>query len=112
MVNWNEEAVDELLTKSIGEIREMLAYEDSALSFEDFLLSNGWIEIDEDDCDNDWNEEEDEEEDDEYTELPSDQEALANQIADDILDEKYTIDAIRGMYSSEFINRVEELVEE
>ena len=109
MVNWSEEAIDELLTKSIGEIREMLAYEDSALSFEDFLLSNGWIEIDEDDCDEDWDEEEEE---DEYTELPSDQEALANQIADDILDEKYTIDAIRGMYSSEFINRVEELVEE
>ena len=42
MVEWID--LDELLDKSIGDIREMLAHEDSDSSFRTFLIENGWIE--------------------------------------------------------------------
>jgi len=126
MVEWID--LDELLDKSIGDIREMLAHEDSNSSFRAFLIENGWIEDtdneyddnddyedDDDNCDNDdyndddnWDD--DEEEDDEDIELPSDQEELAEEIATDINNGAYTIDSIIGFYSEEFIERVKQLV--
>jgi len=70
MVEWID--LDELLDKSIGDIREMLAHEDSDSSFRTFLIENGWIvdedneyddnddyEEDEDDYDDDYEDEED-----------------------------------------------------
>lgn len=124
MVEWID--LDELLDKSIGDIREMLAHEDSDSSFRTFLIENGWIvdednEYDdnddyedddnyEDDEEDDNNWDDDEEEDDEDIELPSDQEELAEEIAIDINNGAYTIDSIIGFYSEEFIERVKQLV--
>jgi len=124
MVEWID--LDELLDKSIGDIREMLAHEDSDSSFRTFLIENGWIvdednEYDdnddyedddnhEDDEEDDNNWDDDEEEDDEDIELPSDQEELAEEIATDINNGAYTIDSIIGFYSEEFIERVKQLV--
>lgn len=131
MVEWID--LDELLDKSIGDIREMLAHEDSDSSFRTFLIENGWIvdedneyddnyEEDEDDYDDDdyeeedededsWDDEEDDNEDDE-PEFPSEEErALAYNIADDIDNGAYTIDSIRPFYSQDFIEKVENLLD-
>jgi len=132
MVEWID--LDELLDKSIGDIREMLAHEDSDSSFRTFLIENGWIvdedneyddnddyEEDEDNYDDDDYEDEDEEDDswddedsddeEEDVELPSDQEELAQEIAEDISDEKYAIENLYGLYSEDFIERVRELID-
>lgn len=118
-IEWND--LDELLDKSIGDIREMLAHEDSDNSFKAFLIENGWITdsdniYDDDDDDYDQDEEEDYDDDDEEDrdddiELPSDQEDLAQTIACDIDDGKYTIAALSGAYSDDFIARVRQLIE-
>ena len=121
-IEWND--LDELLDKSIGDIREMLAHEDSDNSFKAFLIENGWItdsddiydddddydQDEEEDYDDDDEEDEDEDEDDDI-ELPSDQEDLAQTIARDIDDGKYTVAALSGAYSDDFIARVRQLVE-
>ena len=125
MVEWID--LDELLDKSIGDIREMLAHEDGDSSFRTFLIENGWIVDedneyddnddyeDDDNCeddeedDNNWDD--DEEEDDEDIELPSDQEELAEEIANDIDNGAYTIDSIVGFYSEEFVERVKQLID-
>ena len=129
MVEWID--LDELLDKSIGDIREMLAHEDSDSSFRTFLIENGWIvdedneyddnydeeeddyeeddDYEDDDCeDNDWDDEDDEEED----AFPSEEErALAYSIANDIDNNAYTIDSIRPFYSQDFIEKVENLLD-
>ena len=129
MVEWID--LDELLDKSIGDIREMLAHEDSDSSFRTFLIENGWIvdedneyndnydeeeddyeeddDYEDDDCeDNDWDDEDDEEED----TFPSEEErALAYSIANDIDNNAYTIDSIRPFYSQDFIEKVENLLD-
>jgi hypothetical protein len=123
--------LDEVLDKSIGDIREMLAHEDSDSSFRTFLIENGWIvdedneyndnydeeeddyeeddDYEDDDCeDNDWDDEDDEEED----AFPSEEErALAYSIANDIDNNAYTIDSIRPFYSQDFIEKVENLLD-
>lgn len=130
MVEWIDE--EELLDKSIGDIREMLAHEDSDSSFRAFLIENGWISdtdnIYNDEDEEDWNEDEEEdeeedyededyedeedwEEDDDIIELPSDQENLAQQVARDITSGTYTIDTICSFYSADFISRVEQLID-
>lgn len=106
---WVDDSLNELVNMDIGELREMLAYEDADISFKDFLLNNGWIE-ENCDCYDDCEDEDEEEEDDDEAELPSDQEDLAEEIADDIIDGKYTIESISGLYSPEFIARVQELI--
>ena len=115
-IEWND--LDELLDKSIGDIREMLAHEDSDSSFKAFLIENGWITDSDDIYDDDYDQDEeedddwnDEEEEDEDIELPSDQEDLAQTIASDIDDGKYTIAALSGLYSDDFIARVRQLTE-
>jgi len=110
MMEWVD--LDELLDKSIGDIRNMLAYEDSDSSFRGFLLESGWLidtsVEDEEIEDEDWDDEEEVDD----IDLPSDQEALAEQIALDIANNKYTIDSIRSFYDNRFIKRVERLVTE
>ena len=109
MVEWND--LDELLDKDIGEIREMIAREDADLTFKAFLIENGWIT----DSDNDYDDDYDDEEEDIEAgseELPSDEEEeLANNIAKDILDDKYPVSSLSGLYSDEFIDRVIYLVD-
>lgn len=127
MVEWID--LDELLDKSIGDIREMLAYEDSDSSFRTFLIENGWIEdIDNEYDDNDdYEEDEDNYDDDDYeddeedswddddeeedVELPSDQEELAEEIAEDISNKKYAIGSLYGLYSEDFIKRIKKLID-
>ena len=127
MVEWID--LDELLDKSIGDIREMLAHEDSDSSFRTFLIENGWIEdIDNEYDDNDdYEEDEDNYDDDDYeddeedswddddeeedVELPSDQEELAKEIAEDISNKKYAIESLYGFYSEDFIQRVRQLID-
>lgn len=110
MVEWVE--LDELLDKNIGDIRAMLAHEDSDSSFRTFLIENGWIVDenfeDEESYEDDW---ETEEEDDDIIELPSDQEKLAQDIAEDINKNKYTLNNIRGLYSDEFFQRVIQFID-
>ena len=111
---WNDESLDDLLSEDIGEIREMLAYEDAHKTFYDFLVENGYIDDHEDDEDWDEDEEDDFEEDeseDDDTELPSEEaEDLANRIADDISEGRYTLDSISGLYDTQFIDRVKQLI--
>lgn len=116
-INWTEDSLEELLEKSIGDIREMLAHEDADIDFKTFLIENGWIES-EDEDDEDYEDEEDdsydEDEDDdeeEDVELPSDQEELAEEIAEDISNEKYAIESLYGLYSEDFIQRVRQLID-
>ena len=110
-----EERLEELLSLSIGEIREMLAYEDAEDTLEKFLNENGWIET-YDSRDDDYEEDYDEEED--YSgepgdeELPSqEKEDLAVSIATDIDDGKYSISTIVGLYSQDIIDRVKYLID-
>ena len=130
-VDWDTERLEELLGKDIGEIREMLAYEDANDTFEDFLSKNGWIDgvsyeddedyaipdddEDEEDYDDDWEDDEDEYDDEDEVKTPSnlssEEEALAQSIASDIDDCKYSIDAIRGLYDSRIIERIEYLID-
>ena len=123
-INWTEDSLEELLEKSIGDIREMLAHEDADIDFKTFLVENGWIETDdyedddyEDDEEEDYEEDEDSEEDEDWDDdedTPSDlseEEALACSIASDINCGNYTLDTIRAFYNSEVIDRVEELLD-
>ena len=122
MVEWID--LDELLDKSIGDIREMLAYEDSDSSFRTFLIENGWIEDidneyddnddyeeDEDNYDDDEEDSWDDDDEEEDVELPSDQEELAEEIAEDISNKKYAIESLYGLYSEDFIQRVRQLID-
>ncbi len=128
-VNWEDDRLEELLGKDIGEIREMLAYEDANDTFEDFLSNNGWIDgvdycdDDEDEEDNydpedyededyedDWDDEE-EDDDTPFNNLSSEEEALAQSIASDIDDCKYSLDSIRSLYDSRIIDRIEYLID-
>ncbi len=109
--------LEEFLGKDIGELREMLAYEDAYKTVEDFLVENGWLIRNEEDDDYDLEPEEEEEDweeediEDDAIELPSDQEALAQTIASDISVGKYAITALSGVYSDDFIARVEQLID-
>ena len=47
----------------------------------------------------------------EDAELPSDQEDLAEEIAEDINDGKYAVDNIIGLYSEDFVERVRQLLD-
>lgn len=113
MVEWID--LDELLDKNIGDIREMLAHEDSDISFRTFLIENGWIvdsDNEYDDDDDDYHDDDDVEEVEGSEALPSDEEEeLAESIADDIIDGKYTIDSLVGIYADEIIARVRYLSE-
>jgi hypothetical protein len=129
--------LDELLELTVGQVRELLAYIDADIDFDDWVNNhldeddfdkvdkNDHEDWDDEDCgeveeNEDW-EEEDEEEDDYWepddeeetpsypTLIPSEEE-LAHQIADDIRNKAYTINNISGLYSNDFINRVRELV--
>lgn len=123
------EAIAALLSLEIGELREKLAYADGHDDFsewlkDDFEFDADDYEVDEDeidleddeDEDDDYCEDYDDEDDDDYEDddeeisLPSDQEDLAEEIASDIRDGKYTITSIIGVYSDEFIGRVNELI--
>ncbi len=128
--------LDELLELTVGQVRELLAYADADIDFDDWVNNH----LDEDDFDKvdkndheDWDDEdcgeveenedweEDEEEDDywepedeeetpSYSTLTPSEEELAHQIADDIRNKAYTINSISGLYSNDFVNRVKELV--
>lgn len=113
------ERFEELISLSIGELREMLAYEDSEATFESFLVDNGWIDGE---CDleeeDDWDEdefpapEEDEYDFEDGAEELEDGEAeeLAQSIAGDIAWGKYSLEAIEGLYSEEIVDRIKYLI--
>ena len=127
MVEWID--LDELLDKSIGDIREMLAHEDSDSSFRTFLIENGWIEdidneyddnddyeedennYDDDDYEDDEEDSWDDDDEEEDVELPSDQEELAKEIAEDISNKKYSIESLYGLYGEDFIKRIKKLID-
>lgn len=128
--------LDELLELTVGQVRELLAYADANIDFDDWVNNyldeddfdkvdkNDHEDWDDEDCgeveeNEDW--EEDEEEDDywepedeeetpSYSTLTPSEEELAHQIADDIRNKAYTINSISGLYSNDFVNRVRELV--
>ena len=107
--------IDELLDKDLGELREDFAYENPQLTLRTILIQKGWLidSEDNDDLDEDYDDED--EEDDNDDETPSnfsDEEIdLACDIAADIDDGNYTLDSIRGLYSTEFIDYVEEMLD-
>lgn len=115
------ESFEELLGKSIGEIRELLAYENAEDTFEKFLSDNGWIDSDSEDDEYDYEDDYEDEEDgydeeDEYedeeedtpTAFPSIDMELVKAIASDIDAGKYSLDTIRNIYPTEFIREVED----
>ena len=122
-----EERLEELLSLSIGEIREMLAYEDAEDTLEKFLNENGWIETDDShdddyeedyDEDDDWDYDEDDDEEEDYNSEPGDEklpsqeeEDLAVSIATDIDDGKYSISTIVGLYPQDIVNRIKYLID-
>jgi hypothetical protein len=128
-INWTEDSLEELLEKSIGDIREMLAHEDADIDFKTFLVENGWIEsedYEDDDYDSDddyeedddydddsWDDDEEDEEDEEEfpSDLSAEEEEMARNIACDIDNGNYTIDTIASFYDSKIIDRVEELLD-
>lgn len=127
--------LDELLELTVGQVRELLAYADADVSFDDWVNNcldeddfnkvdkndrEDWDdEVEEDDYDKE-DEYEDEEDDywepDDEEETPScsaltpSEEELARQIANDIRNKAYTVNNISGLYSNDFVNRVRELV--
>lgn len=118
------ESFEELLGKSIGEIRELLAYEDAEDTFEKFLSDNGWIDSDSEDDeysyeeDNNYEDEDSYDEEDDYdyedeeedtpTAFPSIDMELVKSIASDIDAGKYSLDIIRNIYPTEFVREVED----
>lgn len=125
--------LDELLELSVGQVRELLAYADANLDFE-YWMDNC---LDEDDInkvkrdeeddqedsyfndeveeDEDWEEEDEEddyweEETTSYPTLTPSEEELAHQIANDIRNKAYNINAIYGLYTNDFVARVKELL--
>lgn len=126
MENISREVIENLLNKTVGEVRAYLAFEEADTYLKDVLLEEADFDeeigcnCDEDDyeddiCDDEdcWDDEEDEEE---YEggvchplENPE-EEALAQTIANDILDGKYTIATIRGLYSTDLVKRVADLI--
>ena len=61
----------------------------------------------EDDEEDSWDDDDEEED----VELPSDQEELAEEIAEDISNKKYAIESLYGLYSEDFIKRIKKLID-
>lgn len=125
--------VEKLLKLTVGDVREQLAHMESDLGIKEWLydyaelpdedddLLSGLCDDEDDDdcCDDDYDDEdyddEDEDEDEDEIEvggsLPNpDEEALANEIANDIRNRRYSINSLAGLYSAEFIIRVQDLL--
>ena len=140
MIKNVEADLQKLLGVTIGDLRARLAYVDADINVEEWLEDFGGLndlvideerdilddydedfedeDLDDDDYEEDYDDEDDdwEEEDDESIpgqfNLPSDgEEKLAEQIADDIDEGKYRITDIMGLYSLEFIDRVNYLLD-
>lgn len=140
MIKNVEADLQKLLGVTIGDLRARLAYVDADINVEEWLEDFGGLndlvideerdildnyeedfededfddddyEEDYDDEDDDWDEEDDESIPGQFN-LPSDEEEkLAEQIADDIDEGKYRITDIMGLYSLEFIDRVNYLLD-
>ena len=140
MIKNVEADLQKLLGVTIGDLRARLAYVDADINVEEWLEDFGGLndlvideerdilddydedfedeDLDDDDYEEDYDDEGDdwEEMDDESIpgpfNLPSDEEEkLAEQIADDIDEGKYRITDIMGLYSLEFIDRVNYLLD-
>lgn len=140
MIKNVEADLQKLLGVTIGDLRARLAYVDADINVEEWLedfgglndlvideerdiLDNYEEDFEDEDFDNDDYEEDYDDEDDDWEEeddesipgqfnLPSDEEEkLAEQIADDIDEGKYRITDIMGLYSLEFIDRVNYLLD-
>ena len=140
MIKNVEADLQKLLGVTIGDLRARLAYVDADINVEEWLEDFGGLndlvideerdilddyeedfededfdnddyEEDYDDKGDDWEEEDDESIPGQFN-LPSDEEEkLAEQIADDIDEGKYRITDIMGLYSLEFIDRVNYLLD-
>jgi len=119
--------IEELLDKDLGELRESFAYENPQLTLRTILIQKGWLidSEDNDDLDEDYDDEEEDYEEDEEdywndeedesfstpSNLSEEEVELACDIANDIDNGNYTLDSIRGLYSTEFIDYVEEMLD-
>jgi len=119
--------VDKFLKLTVGEVREQLSYMDSDTGIKEWLYDYAELPDEEDEdllsdlCDDDDDYEDyddedydDEDEDEGYIEeggalANPDEEALAQQIADDVRNRRYPINSLTGLYSPDFIARVLEL---
>ena len=140
MIKNVEADLQKLLGVTIGDLRARLAYVDADINVEEWLEDFGGLndlvideerdilddyeeDFEDEDLDDDDYEEDYDDEDDDWEEgedepipgqfnLPSDEEEkLAEQIADDIDEGKYRITDIMGLYSLEFIDRVNYLLD-
>ena len=140
MIKNVEADLQKLLGVTIGDLRARLAYVDADINVEEWLEDFGGLndlvideerdilddyeeDFEDEDFDNDDYEEDYDDEDDDWEEkddepipgqfnLPSnEEEKLAEQIADDIDEGKYRITDIMGLYSLEFIDRVNYLLD-
>lgn len=131
MENLSREVIENLLNKTVGEVRAYLAFEEADTYLKDVLLEEADFdeeigcdydedceEYDEDECwdeEDNWDDEEEYEDEEEYDGICSplenpEEEVLAQNIANDILDGKYTIATIRGLYSTDLVKRVADLI--
>lgn len=101
------ELKQDFLEKSIGELRELLAYADADLTVENWFDSEDFFE-DEDDFFLD-----DEEDDEDVIDTPLsniEEENLAINIANDINSNKYSFDIVRNVYNKNIVDRIRELI--
>lgn len=110
--------LDELLELTVGKVRELLAYADADMDFQywvdNCLDEDDFPKEEEEDWEDDYDEEEDDygepdDEEDDIVLTPSEEE-LARQIANDIASQAYSLSAIDGAYSEEFVRRVQQLL--
>lgn len=106
------ELKQDFLEKSVGELRELLAYADADLTVENWFDSEDFFEDEDEDEDDFFLDDEEDDEDVIDTPLSNiEEENLAIAIANDINNSKYTISTIEGVYSSAIINRVKYMID-
>lgn len=105
------ELKQDFLEKSVGELRELLAYADADLTVENWFDSEDFFEDEDGDEDDFFLDDEEDDEDVIDTPLPNiEEENLAINIANDINSNKYSFDIVRNVYNKNIVDRIRELI--
>ena len=105
------ELKQDFLEKSVGELRELLAYADADLTVENWFDSEDFFEDEDEDEDDFFLDDEEDDEDVIDTPLPNiEEENLAINIANDINSNKYSFDIVRNVYNKNIVDRIRELI--
>ena len=105
------ELKQDFLEKSVGELRELLAYADADLTVENWFDSEDFFEDEDEDEDDFFLYDEEDDEDVIDTPLSNiEEENLAINIANDINSNKYSFDIVRNVYNKNIVDRIRELI--